>query len=266
MPNRSELITRYPLVEAGQRMPKEAMQKREAEMLKGLHDDVPALAFLRASVVITDYEATSTGLKLVVLLRESEQAPLPFPAVGAGRRSGTSDPFLEDVADVRDQAGAAEGHMLIAASGAASPLDGSKDSPKSSSTASIRKRLRRSLAGHGVFAPQAPDALPLSIEQPPTTLPQGPRIEITARVHSLSHEAAQLNSVRLADARGASINFKFAPATQLTLGRVGVFQQVGAGTKLQIAMDTGVRLKLEVIAALDWASGEVREFELKNFA
>jgi hypothetical protein len=45
---------------------------------------------------------------------------------------------------------------------------------------------------------------------------------------------------------------------------VGPFLKVEAGTRLQTAMDSKVRLRLEVLAALDWATGKVVSFELRD--
>lgn len=264
MPNRTELITRFPLVESGQRMPKDALQAKEAELLKSLRDDVPVLNHLRASRLATDYEVVDKGLKLVVLLQEAAQVPLPFPAAGTGRRAGTLDPFLEDLADVKRQASEAEGRIMIATSGASSPLDGSADGPHASSTTTIRRRVRRGIAAGGVFVPDGPDARPLIIEQPSPTLPQGARIVITARICALFPDSAQLASVRLTDARDSGLSFRFSATKQLTLARVGPFLKVEAGTRLQTAMDSKVRLRLEVLAALDWATGKVVSFELRD--
>jgi hypothetical protein len=265
MANRSEIIARLPLADAGARLPKSDLIKKDAELLQSLRDDVPVLKYLRASELATDYEVTERGLNLLVLLEESGQMPLGFPAEVVKRKTGTADPYLEDLADVRHQIGLVEGRILISSSGAASPLDGTVDTPQLSSTATVRRRVKRGLSSGGVFAPGLPDARQLILEPPSATLPQGPCISIIARVKSLETERAYLVAVRLVDAKESGLSFKFSAAKALQMARPGGFQRVEPGTKLQTAMDLHALIRLEVIAALDWASGAVVSFELAEF-
>lgn len=262
MPNRIEPITRLPLAANGQRVPKEVLAKIETEHLRNLRDDVPVLKHLRASKVSTDYEPTTDGLKLLVLLKETDQASLPFTAAGAGVNQRPADPYLEDVADARRQIALAQGRIVVACSGAASPLDGSKDTPQASSTATIRGRVKRGLAKGGLFVPGLPDAKPLIMEPLPSTLPQAVPVTITARVKRLETEAAFLVSVRVVDAKGSGLVLRAGPTKEIELARPGAFQKVTPGTVLQTAMDSKVRIRLDVLAALDWASGMPVSFEL----
>lgn len=262
MPNRIEPITRLPLAKNGQRVPKEVLAKIESELLRNLRDDVPVLKHLRASKVSTDYEPTNDGLKLLVLLKETDQASLPFTAAEAGVNLRPADPYLEDVADAKRQIALVQGRVVVACSGAASPLDGSKDSPQASSTATIRGRVKRGLANGGLFVQGLPDARPLLMEPPPSTLPQAVPVTITARVKRLDTETAILVSVRLVDAKGSGLVLRAGPTKEFSLARPGAFQKVAPGTVLQTAMDSKARIRLDALAALDWASGTPVSFEL----
>lgn len=265
MPNRCEPITRLPLTEPGVRLPREQSHKNEAELLRSLQDDVPVLRHLRASEITSDYEVIDKRLWLLFLLQEKTQESLAFSANKTRPRAGTVDPYAEDLSDVRHQVGQVQGRILIAISGAASPLDGTQDSPQASSTATIRRRVKRGLSNGQLLIPYLPVARPLMVGQLPTTLPQGPSIVISARVNALDPECAQLAAVRLEDAKGSGANFQFSPTKQVRLARIGAFQRVAPGTRLQIAMDSRTRIRMEVVAALDWASGHVVSFELRNF-
>lgn len=265
MPNRIEPITRLPLAEHGQRVPKEVLAKIESEHLRNLRDDVPVLKHLRASKLTSDYELTKDGLKLLVLLQEADQGSLPFTAAGSGAKQRPADPYMEDVADAKRQIALVPGRILVACSGAASPLDGSRDLPQASSTATVRRRVKRGLAMGGLFVPGLPDARPLIMEPPPSTLPQAVPVTITARVKSLETETAYLVGVRLVYAKGSGLSLRAGPTKEFALARPGPFQKVAPGTVLQTAMDSHARIRLDVLAALDWASGIPVAFELVRF-
>jgi hypothetical protein len=262
MPNRSEPITRLPLAEPGQRVPKEVVERIESEHLRNLKDDVPVLDHLRASTLSTDYELTNEGLKLLVLLKESDQVPIAFASGLPGRAQTTADPYMEDVADARRQMAQVAGRIVIACSGAASPLDGTKDTPQAPSTATVRRRVLRGLDQGGVLVPGLPDARPLFVDTPPSTLPQAVPVTITARVKRLETETAFLVGVRLVDAKGSGLTLKAAASKEFAMTRPGPFQKVAPGTVLQVAMDSDARIRLDVLAALDWASGAPVAFEL----
>jgi len=262
MSNRSEPITRLPLAESGQRVAKAALERIESEHLRNLKDDVAILNHLRAATISTDYELTHEGLRLLVLLNEAEQVPLPFAARSSGRTQITADPFMEDVADAKQQMALTPGRIVIACSGASSPLDGSKDTPQAPSTATVRRRVRRGLAQGGVLIPGWPDARPLIMDPPPSTLPQAVPVTITALVKRLETKTAFLVSVKLVDAKGSNLTMKAGPLKEFAMTRPGAFQRVAPGTVLQMAMDSNARIRLEVLAALDWASGAPVSFEL----
>jgi len=262
MPNRNEPITRLPLAEPGQRVPKEVLERIESDHLRNLKDDVPVLNHLRASTVSTDYELTNGGLKLLVLLKEADQVPIAFASGLPGRTPTTADPYMEDVVDARRQMALVPGRIVIACSGAASPLDGSKDTPQTPSTATIRRRVLRGLARGGVLVPGLPDAKPLIVDPPSSTLPQAVPVAITAKVKRLETKTAFLVNVRLVDAKGSGLTLKAAPSKEHAMTRPGSFQKVAPGTVLQTAMDSDARIRLEVLAALDWASGTPVSFEL----
>lgn len=265
MPARSDVITRLPLTEAGLACPKQKMQEKEARLLKDLHDDVPILRRLVASIVTTEYEVIDNSLWLLVLLQEAPQSTLPFPTSQVQYRTYVPDPYMADLNEVCRQIGQVEGRILIAVSGAASPLDGTTDGPQASSTATIRRRIKRGLSNGSVLAPGLPYARSLFLEAAPATLPQGPRVVISALVKALETACAQLISVRLEGALVPGVSVKFAATRQVPMARIGAFQRVEAGTRLQTAMDSHARLRFGVVAALAWESGDVVSFELTRF-
>ena len=264
MATRSEPITRLPLTVAGVPCPKAKVLENEAELLRNLQDDVPILRHLRASFVETEYEVIDKSLWLLVVLQESTQSPIPFAEIGGRPRVRVADPFMEDLGDVRRQVEQVEGRILIAASGAASPLDGTSDGPQAVSTATIRRRIKRGITNGAILIPGLPYARSLFVEDPPSTLTQGPRMTISTLVKALENECAYLVSVRLEASEAPGVSFKFSPTRVVPMARVGAFQRAESGTRLQVAMDTGKRLHLKVVAGLAWETGDVESFELKE--
>jgi hypothetical protein len=241
------------------------MIEKESELLRNLQDDVPILKHLRASAIETEYEVISDSLWLLVILKESPQSSIPFAGNRGRSRASVTDPFMEDLAEVCRQVEQVEGRILIAASGVASPLDDTSDGPEAASTATIRRRIKRGLAKGAVFIPGLPFATSLFLEDPPTTLTQGPNMTINARVKTLEAECAYLVSVRLECSEPPDMFFKFSPTRSVPMARVGPFQRPDLGTRLQVAMDLRLRLRLKVVAGLSWDTGEVVSFELQEF-
>lgn len=262
---RIEPITRLPLIQAGAACPKEKMLALENRLLDDLHTDIPILKYLRASTLVTQYMLETGKLWLVVLLEESQQIPISFVDKEAGRSGRDRDAFMDELKAVRSQVAQAEARILIAISGAASPLDGSMDTPHASSTATLRRRIKR-VSSHGfALVPSFPYSNQLPLHGLPATLPQGPRAIINARVKSLDNLSAQLIDVNVEEVLGSSTAFKSPTSKTIRLERVGRFQRVEAGAMLQRAMDSYTNVRLEVVVALTWDSGDVAHLELVGF-
>lgn len=262
---RIEPLTRLPLIQAGAACPKKKMLELENRLLDDLQTDIPILKYLRASTLVTQYMPEAEKLWLVVLLEESQQISFSFVDKDAGRSVRNRDPFMDELKAVRSQIAQAEGRILIALSGAASPLDGTIDTPHASSTATLRRRIKR-VSSHGfALVPSLPYSNQLPLHAPPATLPQGPRAVIRARVKSLDNLSAQLIDVNVQEVIGNTTAFKIPTSKAIRLERVGRFQRVEAGAVLQRAMDSYTNVRLEVVVALAWDTGDVVHLEWVGF-
>lgn len=262
---RIETITRLPLIQSGTACPKEKMSALESRLLEDLHADIPVLKYLRASNVVTQYTVEAGRLWLVVMLEESTQMPISFVDTVRSRSVRICDAFMHELKCVRDQVAQSEGRILFALSGCSSPLDGSVDTPQASSTATLRRRIKRGAKQGFVQVPSLPYSNQLSLYALPSTLPQGPRAVINARVKSLDNVSAQLVNLEIEEDGEGGWAFKTSLSKMIRLERVGRFQRVEAGAMLQRAMDSHAYIRLEVIVALAWDSGDVVHLELAGF-
>jgi len=263
VPLRSELITKLPLTKGHERVSRAVLDDREAGHLRNLMVDVPVLRHLRASTVHTEYLPADQALWLIVSLVESAQPALALHAEEAAKAAQEADPYLDDLADARRQLQAVPWRVQLALSGAASPLDGTFDGPDASSTASIRQRVRRGMKGESLLLPGWQDAQIIPIGGIPSTLTQGPIVDLLAQVEWIESAGAQLGAFEAIAA--ASADLKFKASRGLYLSRPGAFSRAEYGTRLQVAMDRGEPLRLRAVSALDWATGVVVSFELRGF-
>lgn len=259
---RTEPFTKLPLSEVGERLSMAQIERRIAAHLKNLRVDVPVLNYLWSSVLTWELEAADRRMWLIVSLAEVVQSRLDL--VGQTSRVKTDDPFLDDVSDVRRLVGNVKWRTLLAMSAAASPLDGSSDDESSASTASVRQRVKRGAKGGKLQLAGWPEPQQLDIDDLPGILPQGAEAEISAEVLWLDHESAGLLRVRIEEQPKAGPTLTVDEGKEALLGRAGHFARAEHGTLLQVAMDNGKRIRLKVIAHLDWASAEVVGFELRD--
>ncbi len=261
---RTEPITILALSEIGERLSMAQVEYRIAAHLKNLRVDAPVLNYLWSSIMTSELEVADKRLWLVVSLQESDQHRLELAAQAA--RMKTADPFLDDVADVRRQVGQVKWRTLTALSAAASPLDGSRDGPDSTSTSSIRQRVKRGVKGGMLMLPGWPAPGQIEVGDLPEVLPRGPEAEISANVTWLDHENAGLRAVAIESRSAPGLTANVDVLKSACLGRAGQFARSEHGTRLQVAMDKGTRVRLNVLCHLDWATGVVVGFELRDFA
>lgn len=87
----------------------------------------------------------------------------------------------------------------------------------------------------------------------------------SALVKALAADHAELVGIRVENPPDCRTRFKLLAIKQVPMARAGQFQKAINGTTLQVAMDDGKRLRMEVIAGLEWDSGKLVSFELRNF-
>jgi hypothetical protein len=260
---RSIELTRLPLQGSSEVLDDEQTKRRRAAHLTNLAVDVPVLNCLKASSLRV-CTAISTGqLWMVVFLDEHQQGSLILP-IDDGLRSGC-DAYLDEVAAAQRQLAEVPWRRQAALSGSASPLDGTRDSAHASSTASVRQRVKRArrvvvgLPASGSF-----DNLPLGFEEVPSTLPQGPLVEITASLQQLSRGYATLARVDIASSSSHARELRLPKGVRPRLVRAGMFKEEAWGTRLQLSMDRETRIRCAAVAMLSWETGEVVGFELKE--
>jgi hypothetical protein len=261
---RTEPITKLPLSAVGERLSIDHVERRVAAHLKNLRVDAPVLNFLWSSFVSWELEVADRILWVVFSLQEVMQSQLDL--IGHMTRTKTEDPFLDDVSDARRQVSEVKWRTLMALSAAASSLDGTHDSAEAASTSSVRQRVKRSVKGGKLVLAGWPEPAQLEFDDLPTVLPQVIEVEISAKVVWLDHESAGLSKVAVERQPASGPAVEVDGQKEVLLGRVGHFARAEHGTRLQVVMDTGKRVHLQVMAQLDWATAAVVVFELRDFA
>ena len=260
---RTEPFTMLPLTELDEAVSISLMEQRIAAHLKNLRVDAPVLGYLWTSRISWEIKVAQNRIWLIVSLQESDQTTLELAAQVT--RIRTEDSFLDDVSDVRQQLGRVKWRTLTAMSAAASPLDRTFDSPETASTSSIRQRVKRGVKSGKLTLAGWPEPHQIELEESPAVLPQGPEVDLSAYVVWLNHEHAGLRGVAIDRQSKGEPAVSVDGLKETRLGRAGRFARAEHGTRLQVAMDKGSRVRLRVLCQLDWATAAVVGFELLDF-
>jgi hypothetical protein len=258
----SEVLTRLPLADAGVLLDKATRAMLEERMLDALKVDIPILNHLRASQLAAAEVVAENRLWLVVLLADTSQHYLEFDA--ANSRSPPRREFAEELREARKQMATVEWRTREGIGEGRAPIDGTVNGPDSSSTQSIRARVRKGVKGGRLWLPAFPYATEIEVGTIPSLLPRGPSVRIRAGVEWMDKKSAELKCVEF--------DAKDKPRVQGIPGIAECFKlqrdvNVGHlewGEHMRHAMDTDGVVDLPVVLALDWVTGGAVRFQLQG--
>ena len=195
------------------------------------------------------------------MLVEASQAYLDY--VAARARSPMGRKFAEEVHEARQQMAVVEWRMREAIGEGRSPLDEATDGPTTSSTRSIRARVRKSTKAGHLWLPAFPFAKEIDVGTIPSILPRGPSLRIVGVVERLERRRAQLSRVKAVNSDQPAGN-EIPGLNQCKVLERDLRIDHGAwGDRLRRAMDAGEPIEMTVVVALDWVTGAARSFQLQ---
>lgn len=248
------LITTWPFAEAGSTLDFVEISTRRSEFLARLTADLPCLQQLRSSVVTDSLQNTSDGMVWRAVLIEIPQLGLRFQ----GSASSSADAFDQEVERLRKAQARLSMEYRLALSPARDPSNDER-------TAGLRRRAKR----HGrdrrlQIAGRDNQCELLLPDHMPDQMPLAELCSIHVTVLQLTRTRALVKLARETHLSGAGASIIKA-GTELQLLRGHGFSDVGAGHRLQAAMDTRQVLHLQAAVVRRWDDGSVNLVELHEF-
>lgn len=251
---RERLITTWPFSEEGSTLDFVEISTRRSEFLARLTADLPCLQQLRSSVVTDSLQNTSNGMVWRAVLKEIPQLGLRFQGSG----SSSADAFDQEVERLRKAQDRLGMEYRLALSPARDPANDER-------TAGLRRRAKK----HGrdrrlQIAGRDNQCELLLPDHMPDQMPLAELCSIHVTVLQLTRTRALVKLAGEAHLSGAGAS-TIKAGTELQLLRGHGFSDVGAGHRLQVAMDTREVLHLQTAVVRRWDDGTVSQLELQEF-
>lgn len=251
---REWLITTWPFAQSGTTLDFVEMSARRSEFLARLMADLPCLQQLRSSVVIDALQSTTNGMVWRAVLKEIPQLGLRLHGSG----SLGADAFDQEVEQLRKAQEQLGMEYRLALSPARDPANDER-------TAGLRRRAKKHGRDRRLQIAGRDDQCELLLPaHMPDQMPLAELCSLHVTVLQLTRTRALVKLARGAHLSGAGASIILA-GTELQLLRGNGFSDVGAGHRLQVAMDTRRVLHLQTAVVRRWDDGTVNQLELNDF-